>query len=153
MNFEPLTPENAQASFDLHANVQINPWSTAIFIDCLSSPYFAYQLVERRDLLGYYIGLQVLDEVTLMDIAIDPQKQGQGLGKQLLANFISQVRLRNGVDIWLEVRESNIAAQHLYTKMGFDIIEKRKAYYQTKTGTESALIMKLTLGKEALDAR
>lgn len=143
--FEVITAQNAQTSFELHSKVQFKPWSKAVFFDCLTAPYFANQLKIAEQVQGYYIGLQVLDEITLMDIAVDPVKQGQGLGRQILMHFIQQCRLRNGAEIWLEVRESNSAAQHLYTNSGFELIEKRKKYYQTETGTESAIIMKLSL--------
>jgi [ribosomal protein S18]-alanine N-acetyltransferase len=146
--FEPISADNAQASFNLHSKVQYKPWSKAVFVDCLSVPYFANQLIFSEHLQGYYIGLQVLDEVTLMDIAVAPQFQGQGIGKQVLQDFISQCRLRNALDIWLEVRESNTVAQQLYMSFGFELIEKRKAYYQTETGTESAMIMNLSLAEK-----
>jgi [ribosomal protein S18]-alanine N-acetyltransferase len=132
--FEAITAQNAQISFELHSKVQFKPWSKAVFVDCLTPPYFANQLKIAEQVHGYYIGLQVLDEITLMDIAVDPVK-----------HFIQQCRKRNGAEIWLEVRESNSAAQHLYTNSGFELIEKRKKYYQTETGTEAAIIMKLSL--------
>lgn len=143
--FEPISAENAQSAFILHHEVQIKPWSKGVFVDCLTSPYFANQLTKAGQLQGYYIGLQVLDEITLMDIAVVPQFQGQGLGRQILQHFITQCRLRQCAEIWLEVRESNTVAQHLYLNSGFELIEKRKGYYQTKVATESALIMRLYL--------
>jgi ribosomal-protein-alanine N-acetyltransferase len=143
--FEAITPQNAQTSFELHSEVQFKPWSKTVFIDCLTPPYFANQLNIAGQLQGYYIGLQVLDEITLMDIAVAPTLQGQGLGKQILSHFMQQCRLRHGAEIWLEVRESNTVAQHLYSKFGFELIEKRKRYYQTESGTESAIIMRLSL--------
>jgi ribosomal-protein-alanine N-acetyltransferase len=143
--FEAITAQNAQVSFELHRQVQFHPWSKAVFVDCLTPPYFANQLKSAEQIQGYYIGLQVLDEITLMDIAVVPAEQGKGLGRQILRHFIQQCRVRSAVEIWLEVRESNSAAQHLYVNSGFELIEKRKKYYKTETGSESAIIMKLSL--------
>lgn len=143
--FEELSLQNAQDSFKIHRTVQHNPWSEAVFLDCLTPPYFAYKLCVSGKLQGYYIGLQVLDEITLMDIAVAGEYQSQGVGRCILAHFIEQCRLRKGTEIWLEVRESNIAAHQLYISLGFTLIEKRKDYYPSKDGAEAALIMKLAL--------
>ncbi|MGO4893985.1 ribosomal protein S18-alanine N-acetyltransferase [Flavobacterium sp. W21_SRS_FM6] len=143
--FEPLTPQNALACYAIHAEVQYKPWSKAVFMDCLSPPYFAFQYLKSQQLQGYYVAMQVLDEVTLMDIAVSPRLQGLGIGRHILTSFIEQCHVRQAADIWLEVRESNAAAKQLYTSAGFTVIEKRKAYYQTDSGNEAAIIMKLNL--------
>jgi len=40
-----------------------------------------------------------------------------------------------------EVRVSNRAAYNLYTKLGFDEIGMRKAYYPARYGREDAIIL------------
>ncbi|WP_297820030.1 hypothetical protein [uncultured Paraglaciecola sp.] len=64
--FSPLTAQNSDPYFDLHKQGQFSPWSRKIFEDCLTKPYFAYSLNQYNQPLGYYIGMTVLDEVTLM---------------------------------------------------------------------------------------
>lgn len=55
---------------------------------------------------------------------INPQKQGQGLGRQALRKFVSLAFESGGIDtISLNVFEANQAAQHLYQKEGFEIIQ------------------------------
>ena len=44
----------------------------------------------------------MLDEATLFNIAIDPQKQGLGLGRQLLNELITQLRQKGILTLWLE---------------------------------------------------
>ena len=55
---------------------------------------------------------------------INPQKQGQGLGSQALRKFVS-LAFENGDigSISLNVLEANQAAQHLYQKEGFEIVQ------------------------------
>ena len=55
---------------------------------------------------------------------INPQKQGQGLGSQALRKFVS-LAFKNGDigSISLNVLEANQAAQHLYQKEGFEIVQ------------------------------
>ena len=55
---------------------------------------------------------------------INPQKQGQGLGRQALRKFVSLVFENEDIDsISLNVFEANQAAQHLYQKEGFEIVQ------------------------------
>ena len=55
---------------------------------------------------------------------INPQKQGQGLGRQALRKFVSLAFENEDIDnISLNVLEANQAAQHLYQKEGFEIVQ------------------------------
>ena len=55
---------------------------------------------------------------------INPQKQGQGLGRQALRKFISLVFESGDIDsISLNVFEANQRAQNLYQKEGFEIVQ------------------------------
>ena len=58
---------------------------------------------------------------------------------------IADTRTEAATQIWLEVRQSNLAAQTLYTRMGYEHIAVRKNYYRTKNGHEHALIMRKPL--------
>jgi ribosomal-protein-alanine N-acetyltransferase len=145
-NFSPLTVQNSSPYFDLHKQGQFSPWSRKIFEDCLTKPYFAFSLDQDSQPLGYYIGMTVLDEVTLMDIVVCTAHQGKGLGKSLLRHFMAQCNQNNIQQIWLEVRESNVAAINLYDNAGFMMVEQRQNYYPCAKGKEDALIMCCYLG-------
>ena len=59
---------------------------------------------------------------------IKPRKQGQGLGSQALRKFVSLVFENGDIDsISLNVFEANQAAQHLYQKEGFEIVQMVEA--------------------------
>ena len=59
---------------------------------------------------------------------INPQKQGQGLGSQALRKFVSLAFENADIDsISLNVFEANQAAQHLYQKEGFEIVQMVEA--------------------------
>jgi len=59
---------------------------------------------------------------------INPQKQGQGLGRQALRKFVSLVFENGDIgSISLNVLEANQAAQHLYQKEGFEIVQMVEA--------------------------
>lgn len=59
---------------------------------------------------------------------INPQKQGQGLGSQVLRKFVSLAFENEDIDsISLNVLEANQRAQNLYQKEGFEIVQMVEA--------------------------
>lgn len=131
----------AQA-YDIHANAQFSPWKLTTFEDCFTPPYYCVFAVEDEMVVGYAIMLEVLDEATLMDIAVKRECRGRGIGDMLLKHVLALSLHNSMVEVWLEVRESNESAIALYEKHGFDHIEIRKNYYPLANGKENAVIMK-----------
>ncbi|WP_088332009.1 ribosomal protein S18-alanine N-acetyltransferase [Lacimicrobium sp. SS2-24] len=145
LTFSVIDAQNYDDAFGLQCACHAYPWSRATFASCLTSPYFAWQLVNDNEVVGFYVGLQVLKEVTLMDIGLARAVRGRGLSHLLLEHFFAQCRARQCEEVWLEVRVSNVAAIHLYKKSGFEVMEIRKNYYPSAQGREDAMMMKLTL--------
>ena len=142
LTFQPISAGEHIDAFLIQTRCHVFPWSESMFSDCLSPPYFAYQLFCDNRVVGYYVGLNVAGEATLMDIGLDTSLRGKGLGNILLTHFVEQCKKRQCEEIWLEVRTSNSTAIALYDKFGFTCIETRKNYYQSVEGREDALIMK-----------
>lgn len=98
-------------------------------------------MVVNDDVVGYFYAQNVAGELTLLNIAVCPQQQGQGYGRQLLQAFLEKGELANAESAWLEVRESNLKAMHLYQEVGFNEVDRRRNYYPTVSGYEDAIIM------------
>ena len=147
IEFIPLDSNNYDPAFKLQTACHAFPWSRKIFIDCLDSPYFAWQIMVEGQVAGYYVGLLAAVEATLMDIGVAKHFRSRGLGRELVKHFLLQCNARQALDAWLEVRISNSNAIALYQSMGFETIETRKDYYPLADGKEDALIMKIELGK------
>ena len=141
MTLLPLLAADAEQAHAIHTTVQYKPWSRKTFEDCLTQPYEGWMLKQDRSVTGFCILLYVLDEVTLMEIAVAPEQQGKGLGNEMLAFVLSHCKAKGMHSCWLEVRASNVPAIHLYTKQGFEIVETRKGYYPTALGREDAIVM------------
>jgi ribosomal-protein-alanine N-acetyltransferase len=75
-------------------------------------------------------------ERELLNIAVDPAWRRQGIARALLEHEIA-----HGGALFLEVRNSNLAAQSLYKSYGFTEIGRRDEYYQSPK--ESAIVMRL----------
>lgn len=145
IQFQPIAVDNYNDAFQIQSQAHSYPWSERVFADCLTANYFTQQLLVEGKVAGFYIGLKVLDEGTLMDIAVAGEYRGQGYGQLLLDQFFQQCQQLAIKETWLEVRQSNLAAIQLYQKNQFQLIETRKGYYPTDTGKEDALIMKRVL--------
>ncbi|AMB99396.1 hypothetical protein AWM75_05040 [Aerococcus urinaehominis] len=68
----------------------------------------------------------VLDQADLIDLAVRPDRQGQGYGYYLLSRCLQILSLSQ---VYLEVRDSNQVAISLYEKLGFVYLSCRKNYY------------------------
>ena len=124
-----------------------HPWSRGNFADALRSGYHCQVLMQGDEVLGYFIAMQILDEVHLLNITISPIHQKQGLGKALLEILVHWSRYAAKAQwLWLEVRESNTRARHLYERHGFTQVGARKKYYPVHHGErETAILMSMHL--------
>jgi [ribosomal protein S18]-alanine N-acetyltransferase len=103
------------------------------------------QQVHELNIIGFFAGWTVEDELHINNIASHPQCRRIGIGQTLINRAILESERRGVSFVLLEVRASNEAAQTLYRKMGFSFINRRRDYYRFPT--EDAFIMKLDLYK------
>ena len=94
-----------------------------------------------EDIGGFCLFSQVQDEATLLNIAIHPQRQGEGHGRRLLQGALAQMSRNGAVRCLLEVRQSNAVARALYEGNGFVVDGVRRNYYPKQDGREDALLM------------
>lgn len=98
---------------------------------------------EENEIVGYVIAYTVLDEGEVARIAVSSDFRRRGVAEMLLDKVISDGK-ESGVCMWyLEVRESNVAAQKLYKKKGFEETGLRKDFYEKPK--ENAVLMNKSL--------
>jgi len=93
----------------------------------------------RQPVRGYGGFWLIVDEAHICALAVHPDWRGQGLGELLLVYLIDHATALNAAVATLEVRTSNLVAQCLYRKYGFEVVGLRKGYYSDNH--EDALIM------------
>jgi ribosomal-protein-alanine N-acetyltransferase len=95
---------------------------------------------ELSEYITGFIGMWIMvDEAHIINIAVREVCRGKGIGEILLISAVDlATRLKASV-VTLEVRASNIVAQNLYTKYGFNKVGTRKGYYTDNK--EDAFIM------------
>ena len=72
------------------------------------------------------------DFIEVLGIGVVPQYRQRGIAKELMNELIKFFDQSSYLKILLEVRESNVTAQNLYTNFGFNKISKRKNYYNNE---------------------
>ena len=88
---------------------------------------------------GKYPGDVYHGRISESDCPDRRQWRRRGIGQMLLTDLLGKAAGRNVKRIFLEVRVSNEAALALYSQAGFQIIDKRKNYYEKPK--EDAYIM------------
>ncbi|HEL2384361.1 TPA: ribosomal protein S18-alanine N-acetyltransferase [Streptococcus suis] len=115
---------------------ETSPWTLEQIASSMTSQDEDYYLAfEGQELVGFLAVQTVLDEMEILQIAVKADFQRLGIASQLMAAVMDWEG-----DIFLEVRESNSAAQALYTRQHFTKIGKRKDYYRNPV--EDAVMMK-----------
>ena len=144
ISIRPVLVNDATLMAGIAACAHSHPMSKATIESCFGNFYHSFGAYHNNQLVGFVILHQLFEEATIMDICINTEYQGQGYGNELLKFAIKFIQQSDAEVFMLEVRESNAAAINLYKKKGFLETGLRKDYYKTLTGTENAILMKLT---------
>lgn len=137
----PLTAADLPAVLAIEARAHAFPWTPGIFEDALKTGYYMVVMEQGATLIGYGVVQVILDEGHLLNITIDPQRHGKGLGRQLLHHLLDYARTHTDT-LFLEVRPSNTPAIALYQSEGFNEVGLRRNYYPAVGGgREDALLM------------
>lgn len=123
------------------------PWTRGNFLDSLASGYPAW-VMRAHDgrLAGYFLLMNAVDELHILNITVRPDLQGSGLGRVLLNKVVALARAENMQSVLLEVRPSNQRALDVYRHVGFVQIGVRKNYYPAGAAArEEAIVMRLLL--------
>lgn len=136
---------------DLDAVMQIEivnfpfPWTAGNFKDSINSGHICLLLEIDEAVIGYAILIMVLDEAHLLNISVSSAWKGKGWGRHLLNHMMQIGREKGGLNMFLEVRPSNVSAITLYESIGFNEMGMRPGYYPAHNGRENAVLMGVAL--------
>jgi ribosomal-protein-alanine N-acetyltransferase len=124
----------------LEAAAQDFPWRERHFADSLQAGHRAWVLWQGAQCLGFSLSMHAADEAHLLNLAVAPAAQRQGLGARLLRHALRDAAAAGMQRMYLEARVSNQRARALYGAFGFQEIGLRKDYYPDDNGREDALV-------------
>ncbi len=145
-HFVPLQRERIAEIMVLEREIYPFPWTSGNFEDALRSGYSAWTLVsDDNQIRAYAVAMLAVDEAHLLNLAVDPRWQRQGMGWRLLDWMARTMHEYGAHSLLLEVRPSNTGAQEMYRRYGFHKIGTRRGYYPAPRGREDAIVMRVAL--------
>lgn len=142
LTFRKMVPEDASAVEIVEKACFSMPWSRQAFWEEASNDKTYYLLALDDTTVIGYVGVWILfDEAQITNVAVLPKYRNQKIGYRMMEK-IMQISLQKGATaMTLEVRPSNDSALHLYEKLGFKSVGRRRNYYEDG---EDAEIMWIT---------
>jgi len=134
----PMTVSHVPEASRIEKAVFPDPWSPTAFLEILSLSDKNWIVRRSGRLVAYLLTQWVADEVHILNLAVAPRVQRQGIAARLLAFLVERAAHENMQDMFLEVRASNVAARSLYERFGFRELAVRKRYYRDG---EDAVVM------------
>ncbi|MEA5077168.1 MAG: ribosomal protein S18-alanine N-acetyltransferase [Anaerolineaceae bacterium] len=130
-----------------HASFSL-PWPRSSFVFELkeneASRCWVAEVVDPNGqpiLAGLLVTWLIVDELHIATIATAAEFRRHHIGRRLMVHGLSEAMQEGAVVSYLEVRRSNIAAQTLYTRLGYQEDAIRPRYYQDNN--EDAILMSL----------
>ena len=132
----PVVVELDKLSFTL-------PWPERSYrFEIMENPASRCWVIEDgKKIVGMIVAWMLVDEAHVATIATHPEHRRQGIARKLLTYALRYMSKEGAVTSFLEVRETNHAAQEMYRQFGYEAVGRRKRYY--KDTDEDAILMTL----------
>ena len=140
-----MTEHDLPVVLDIEQRSYEFPWTEGIFHDCLRFGYSSWVIEIDRRIIGYGVMSLAVQECHILNLCVEPEFRGSGIGRRLLEQLFTIARARKADTAFLEVRPTNTQALSLYFSEGFNEIGTRRNYYPALIGREDAIILAKTL--------
>ena len=107
------------------------PWSIDLIQAAIVNKKYVVRVVRRGQapVVGFYIAHTTRGKCNLDNLAVDGPLRGQGVGKQLIRDWIALAGNRQTEVLSLQVNTQNLGAQRLYQDFDFKKTRLLVAYY------------------------
>ena len=138
LTFREASESDAEVIAQIESLSFKTPWTKDMVLSEIREPISHFYLAVTEDgVAGYYGFLHILDELHILNVAVDPSFRRQGVGGAMMSHLKEEMKRLSCRAATLEVRESNSEAIKLYERAGFSLAGVRPHYYMDK---ENALI-------------
>lgn len=135
-----MTEKDVPKVAELEASNFSMPWSEKAFYEQLNNEYALYMVaVYNETVLGVCGYLESFGEADICNVSVDKSFQNKGIATKMLETLMREGADKGVVAYTLEVRAGNLAAIHLYEKLGFVSEGIRPGFYERPK--EDAVIM------------
>jgi len=131
MRIIEVTEDDMPRIMEIELEALSPPWTYSGLLSEMNNAKTLFAAaVEEDTILGFIILRHYMtDEGELLQIAVDKMYRRRGVADMLLNASYEWAKERGMRKMYLEVRESNEAANELYNKHGFRQVGRRKDYY------------------------
>lgn len=143
MNIRRMTLDDIEQVVEIDKVSFSLPWPERSFrFEITDNPASRAWVAETDGkIVGMIVAWMLVDEAHIATIATHPEFRRQGIASKLLIHTLQAMLNEGAKTSVLEVRESNISAQEMYRKFGFEESGRRPRYY--KDNGEDAILMTL----------
>lgn len=134
-----MKPDQLPQILDLESRSFEHPWSPELVAREVNQDHSLLLCIsEEETVVGFVIVWLILDELHILNVAVEPALRRRGIARLLLGELLDRASQRGLTLATLEVRVGNQAAIELYRSLGFRTVGRRRRYY---ADGEDALIM------------
>ncbi len=127
---EKAAPTDGRAIYEIGKLCFSDAWREETVLHDMEGAHSCYFVAKREgEILGYGCFWFIADEGQLVNIGVRPDCRRLGIGEALLTRGLEEAKARSMRTLFLEVRVSNLGAQKMYEKFGFQNLGLRKKVY------------------------
>jgi ribosomal-protein-alanine N-acetyltransferase len=158
LTVRPALPNDLPAVTSIERASFSDPWSAASFRDLIARDGILFHVVETDDaptgehgeergerggIIAFVVVYVMAGEAEVANLAVSTLARRRGVGKLLMRHVLESLAKRGVHSLFLEVRESNVAARALYDAFAFETVGRRSRYYVKPV--EDALLLRRAL--------
>lgn len=141
----PLVQDDLATIMALEAYTGIYAWPEHSYRMAFRGSWTTVGLRIDGLLVGVLVYQLAGDQCSLLNVVVGKEFTGKGYGRTLVEYLIEAAETAQCESLFLEVREDNLPAIHLYESLGFSVINTRPGYYEYRGLRVTGLDMALTL--------
>jgi len=142
VSFEKMSAKHVDEVLEIESTSFPLPWLRQAFLYEIVYNRVADYIValnNKEEVIGYCGMWVIVDEAHITNLAVRRDLRNKKVGYSLMKEMMRRAVKKGVKKMTLEVRPSNLAARHLYEKLGFRQFGLRKRYYVDNN--EDAIIM------------
>lgn len=139
MKIKKFSQKDINEVLEIEQKLFPNPWKQEDFTFMILKSSYNFILKRENEIVGYFCSFLMDKTIHITNFAMLNEYQNKGIGYTFFKTVIDFLDGYEHSVFFLEVRNSNKKATHLYKKLGFKVVDIIKDYYHNPS--EDALLM------------
>ncbi len=127
--FGPASPQDIPAIAAIEEGSPQGWTARAFEAELRHNPPTLFVLRASGRVVAFVVARIQPPEMDIVNVAVEVEQRRRGLGRILVESLLDTARRAGVSSVFLEVREGNEAARHLYRTCAFNETQKRRGFY------------------------